>query len=85
MTNKLTAESIKAEAIAHLTQWKEMDYVIPNTNALWGETKTWAKRKGWEMGGGYASHGSSISVRVLTGENVETDLYSFDIELSEVQ
>lgn len=47
---------------------------------LWAETKTWAKNKGYEMGGGYASCANNITVKLL----VKKSTISFNVSLNEI-
>lgn len=53
---------------------------ISDVHDLWGQTKSYYRNKLIEMGGGYASWGDKISVKIIVDDN----RYSFDVFLSEL-
>lgn len=68
-------EKLKNDLLKYLE--KQKPSCVTN---LWAETKTWAKNKGYEMGGGYASSANNISVKLL----VEKTIISFEVSLNEI-
>ncbi len=68
----------KTELLNHLKKQKQPPTTV---DRLWGEAKAWAKARGYEMGGAYASPGTSITVRLLLPNKKHI---RFELELSEI-
>lgn len=72
----MTTEELKQQMVAHLKMRSNYDISM-----LWGESKYWAKKKGYEMGGSYSSVGDHISVHLIVNKNH----HRFNITLEEIK